>query len=85
MTSPLSHNIFTPIECIELPDATLAYHPDCFSLTQSNTFLTQLLDSNIIHWQQKNIKIWLYMDSKVFLTRVESKEESRALPRFLTL
>jgi hypothetical protein len=27
----------------------------------------------------------LYMDSKVFLTRVESKEESRALPRFLTL
>jgi DNA invertase Pin-like site-specific DNA recombinase len=30
-------------------------------------------------------KTWLYMDSKVFLTRVESKEESRALPRFLTL
>jgi alkylated DNA repair dioxygenase AlkB len=58
MTSSLSHNIFTPIECIELPDATLTYHPDCFSLTQSNTFLTQLLDSNIIHWQQKNIKIF---------------------------
>ena len=31
------------------------------------------------------IKFGLYMDSKVFLTRVESKEESRALPRFLTL
>jgi hypothetical protein len=31
------------------------------------------------------IKFRLYMDSKVFLTRVESKEESRALPRFLTL
>jgi len=30
-------------------------------------------------------KTRLYMDSKVFLTRVESKEESRALPRFLTL
>ncbi len=31
---------------------------DCFSLTQSNTFLTQLLDSNIIHLQQKNIKLF---------------------------
>ena len=28
---------------------------------------------------------WLYMDSKVFFTRVESNDERSALPRFLTL
>ena len=30
-------------------------------------------------------KPWLYMGSKVFCTRVDSNDESRALPRFLTL
>ena len=53
-----SHDIFSQSDDIELPDATLIYHPDCFSLTQSNAFLNQLLDPNLIHWQQKSIKIF---------------------------
>ena len=53
-----SHDIFSQSEGIELPDATLMYHPDCFSLIKSNAILNQLLDTNVIHWQQKSIKIF---------------------------
>jgi alkylated DNA repair dioxygenase AlkB len=53
-----SHNIFSPIEEVQLPDATLMYYQDCFPSTESKTLLNQLLDPSIIHWQQKSIKIF---------------------------
>ena len=58
MTSIQPHNLFSQIESFDLPDATLIYHPDCFSLTQSNDLLDQLLDPTVIEWQQKSIKIF---------------------------